>query len=464
MVCYRMSNGSASEKGLRSHETISYLIKIGALARVILAVALFSSFVTHAQNSTPNVAGNWQGTLPVGKGLRIVVQVAKVEAGGAQAMFYSIDQSPNGIPISSLTLQGSSIKFAISAIGGTYDGVVSSDGVSIHGTWTQGQAPPLPLNLERATKDTAWSLDSSPHSVQFVAVDGNVKLEVLDWGGSGRSLVLLAGLGDTAHVFDKFAPKLTTVYHVYGITRRGFGASTAPVPENGNYSADRLGDDVLAVLDALKINHPVLVGHSIAGEELSSVGTRHPERVAGLIYLEAGYQYAFYDRLRGDVTIDSIELRKELEQLGHLFPGMLSSDQKPLIQKMLLTTLPQFTSDLQQQLKTAQLMPASMIPARTQPVDSAVMSGEQEYADIRSPILAIFSVPHDLGPAFQNDSAARAAAEAGDLARTGAQAEAFEKGIPSARVVRLAHASHYVFLSNEVDVLREMNAFLASLR
>jgi hypothetical protein len=57
-------------------------------------------------------------------------------------------------------------------------------------------------------------IDSTSHTVQFVAVENNVKLEVLDWGGSGRPLVLLAGLGDTAHVFDKFAPKLTGAYHV----------------------------------------------------------------------------------------------------------------------------------------------------------------------------------------------------------------------------------------------------------
>ncbi|HXP79866.1 MAG TPA: alpha/beta hydrolase, partial [Verrucomicrobiae bacterium] len=43
--------------------------------------------------------------------------------------------------------------------------------------------------------------DPSPHTVQFVTVDTNVKLEVLDWGGVGRPLVLLAGGGNTAHVF-----------------------------------------------------------------------------------------------------------------------------------------------------------------------------------------------------------------------------------------------------------------------
>ena len=98
--------------------------------------------------------------------------------------------------------------------------------------------------------------DSATHTAQFVPVETNVRLEVLDWGGSGRPLVLLTGLGDTAHVFDKFAPKLTGAYHVYGITRRGFGASGAPPPSANNYSADRLGDDVLAVLDALNSTSP----------------------------------------------------------------------------------------------------------------------------------------------------------------------------------------------------------------
>jgi non-heme chloroperoxidase len=78
-----------------------------------------------------------------------------------------------------------------------------------------------------AQEPAPWH-DPSPHTVQFVTVDKDVKLEVLDWGGTGRPIVLLAGLGDTAHVFDDFAPKLTTGYHVYGITRRGFCASSAP--------------------------------------------------------------------------------------------------------------------------------------------------------------------------------------------------------------------------------------------
>src|SRR6516165_2158390 len=158
-----------------------------------------------------------------------------------------------------------------------------------------------------AQETPAWK-DPSLHSISFVTVDKDVRLEVLDWGGSGRPLVLLTGLGNNAHVFDNFAPKLTPDYHVIAITRRGYGASTIAA---SGYDANRLGDDVLSVLDSLNLKGPVLVGHSIAGEELSSVGSRHPERVAGLIYLDAAYPYAF-DNGKG-TTME--ELRRDTQLL-----------------------------------------------------------------------------------------------------------------------------------------------------
>jgi hypothetical protein len=94
---------------------------------------------------------------------------------------------------------------------------------------------------------------------QFVTVAPDVKLEVLDWGGSGRNLVLLAGGGNTAHVYASLAPKLAKHFHVYGITRRGAGQSSAPP---SGYTAKQFGDDVVAVLDALHLLKPVLDGLS----------------------------------------------------------------------------------------------------------------------------------------------------------------------------------------------------------
>jgi non-heme chloroperoxidase len=162
----------------------------------------------------------------------------------------------------------------------------------------------------RLEQSSTWH-DPSPHTIRFVSVEKDVKLEVLDWGGNDRSLVLLAGSGNTAHIYDDIAAKLAEKYHVLG-TRRGFGASSSP---GSGYTADRVRDDVVAVLDALKMVHPVLVGHSIAGEELSSVGTRYSARIAGLVYLDAGYLYAYQNPASRDLAPELDAVQKRVEQL-----------------------------------------------------------------------------------------------------------------------------------------------------
>ena len=124
----------------------------------------------------------------------------------------------------------------------------------------------------------------SPVVTAFVAVDEAVRLEVIDWGGTGRPVILLAGSGNTAHVFDEFAPRLRDCCHVYAITRRGFGASSRP---DSGYDDQRLADDVLAVIDALHLTAPVLVGHSMAGGEMTTLGSQHFDRLGGLVYLDA---------------------------------------------------------------------------------------------------------------------------------------------------------------------------------
>src|ERR1700719_1204926 len=81
----------------------------------------------------------------------------------------------------------------------------------------------LLLTMPLRTQESGVWRDPSRHRVRFVRVEPDVRLEVLDWGGAGRPLVLLAGSGNTAHVFDDFAPRLTGFCHAYGITRRGYG-------------------------------------------------------------------------------------------------------------------------------------------------------------------------------------------------------------------------------------------------
>jgi non-heme chloroperoxidase len=153
-----------------------------------------------------DITGNWQGTLiiPQGKPLRIVLQFTRDDSGTRKTTFYSIDQDTESFRPDSITMQDPTVKLVLRLVQGSYEGKLSADRNSINCTCIQGS--PLVLIFQNATKATAWPLDASPHTVQFVTVEPGVKLEVLDWGGTGRPPVFLAGLGDTAHVFDDFAP------------------------------------------------------------------------------------------------------------------------------------------------------------------------------------------------------------------------------------------------------------------
>jgi non-heme chloroperoxidase len=300
--------------------------------------------------------------------------------------------------------------------------------------------------------------DTSPHIVRMIPVEKDVQLEVLDWGGMGRPLVLLAGLGDKAHVYDKFAPKLTERYHVYGITRRGFGASSAPQPNATNYSTARLGEDVIAVMDALHLSKPVVAGHSVAGEELSYIGVYHPEKVAGLIYLDAGYPYALYDEVNGALLMDALALRNQLAQLSGNFP-----DDPLKYLDDLKGSLQNVEKEVEQQRQDVEFMPPPPPGQKMPAILLAIRSGQERFTTFGVPALIIFADPHDLGSALKDNPKARAAMQAADARDTERQAVAFERQVPSAHVVRIPNANHYIFRSNEADVLREIDAFIQAL-
>ena len=233
--------------------------------------------------------------------------------------------------------------------------------------------------------------DTSSHTVQMVPVAEGVDLEVLDWGGSGRPLVFLAGLGATAHDFDAFAPRFTAHHHVYAITRRGFGASSKPSPDANNYGAEQLGDDVLAVIDALKLDHPVLVGHSLAGEELSSAASRHPEKLAGVIYLDAAYAYGYYalgnlNPTDANLTMDINDLHKKVQALAPLW--LQPQGGPAAIDLLLKNDVPQLQADLEAARKAMQELPPAPMPpmppgAVQSPqakINTAIYEGVEEFA------------------------------------------------------------------------------------
>jgi pimeloyl-ACP methyl ester carboxylesterase len=90
---------------------------------------------------------------------------------------------------------------------------------------------------------------------------GDVRLAVRDSGGDGTTAVLLHGLGAPQRSWDRVAPLLAPHLRVVTYDQRGHGRSAAA----SDYSLDAFLADLQAVLDALAVKHPLLVGHSLGG-------------------------------------------------------------------------------------------------------------------------------------------------------------------------------------------------------
>lgn len=406
----------------------------------VLFLLLASPLFADAQQ----LDGVWAGTLHGQKDSRIVLRIRPAEIRGSYRGVAYVDNRGMDIPIDLVGSEGDHVSLSIGMLGVHFNAFLSTDGSAMTGEWT-GSGAQHPLELHRTTEEQAWTTDTSSHRITHVTVDNDIEVEVLDWGGTGSAVVLLAGLGNNAHVFDTFAPKLAQTFHVYGITRRGLGASSYPPPTAENYAANRLGDDVFAVITSLRLDHPLLIGHSIAGSELSSVGTRHPEAIRGLVYLDAAYAYAFYDEKHPDANIALNGFRDRLAAIRIAVPP---PQQAEAIKRFLELDTAQLRNVLEVRLKEIEALPKMPVEAGPPPSFNsleAIVNGEQKFLGPQCPVLAIFALE-------------------GDRARIEQQATAVAANAPQAKIVKLSPAKHYVFLTNEADVLREINSFASSLK
>lgn len=312
----------------------------------------------------------------------------------------------------------------------------------------------LLLSNEFVTKRTGVELyDTSGHTETFVTVEPGVQLEVLDWGGTGETMVLLTGLGDNAHVYDRFAYQFTDRFHVIGITRRGFGRSSKP--DHGYDVHTRASDDI-AVLDALGIERAVVVGHSIAGTEMSALAVAYPDRVSKLVYLDAldlasGGWSALPQPPPPPPPTDA-----DLVSLQRFAAYSVRTDgyEKPL-------------AELAHFVKTD--LAGRVVDTVTPPdISKKIYAGLEPaaYDQIQAPALGIFNLfspqyrlPYyeDLsGPAkvkFDDSIAALSPWNAGAIER-------FRSEVANSHVIELLDTNHYIFIVDEALVVREMRKFL----
>jgi len=151
-----------------------------------------------------DLTGTWQAD---GKPQR-VLKLHKA-GHGYHGDFYDLGPeaafTPRYNSVSGILLSGNDVHFSLDKADGSFDGTLSNDGRTLAGTWNMLYFPTQAITFVRASAKDAWVPDPSLHKTHFVTVQHGVRLEVLDWGGSGPPLIFLAGLGGTGHSFDGFA-------------------------------------------------------------------------------------------------------------------------------------------------------------------------------------------------------------------------------------------------------------------
>lgn len=294
---------------------------------------------------------------------------------------------------------------------------------------------------------------------------GGESFHYCDYGGRGSALIFLAGLGNSAHIFDTFAPRFTSNFHVLALTRRGFGESSQP---RTGYDTATLVQDLAENLTALKIERAILVGHSIAGSELMHFAIRFPERTQALIFLDAAYDRSGFEKRLLQLAL--------LDALPPAPPGPSGKEKESVAGYRQYITRTRGVTWPESEVRATQIFDAKehYKGERTSGrISQAVMRGESRaaFSEIKAPTLSLYATKRSVAQDFPwirrsditqwqlHEQATRC--ENFQQQYESDQRKRFRKALPNADVEELPGASHYLFLSHPEQTEQRMRVFLS---
>jgi pimeloyl-ACP methyl ester carboxylesterase len=270
-------------------------------------------------------------------------------------------------------------------------------------------------------------------------------------------------------------------YHVLAITRRAHGRSSAP---STGYGYTRLGEDVMRVIDAMGVSRPIVIGHSFAGEEMHVLGARYPEKIAGLVYVDAAFD-------RGDNSD-----QEAYNAVAKSLPGSPGPTPDDLAS---FTTLRSFLVRVQgaagpEAHLRVRFLPnpdgsirgqwAPELPIR-QEITKEMQAASKPYnpEPVRVPALAIYAVPKSVEDLMRRGSTSRSRFTEDFIASTTKDQtlrERVEKLFQLTRARFEGHANwfkmfaqngrvtevsgpHYIFMTNTGEVVEQIQAFVSSI-
>jgi pimeloyl-ACP methyl ester carboxylesterase len=138
-----------------------------------------------------------------------------------------------------------------------------------------------------------------PHWTEAHAATNGIDTHYLRTGGGRPPVVLLHGLTDNGACWGRLARDLEADYDLIMPDARGHGRSSAPP---AGYRAEDRAADALALIDALDLDRPALIGHSMGGLTAAMVAAAAPGRVRGVVLEDPAFipPAAWAENARGD--------------------------------------------------------------------------------------------------------------------------------------------------------------------
>ncbi len=312
-----------------------------------------------------------------------------------------------------------------------------------------------PKEAPPAATQTEWT-DPASHTSGFVTVNG-VRLNYLDWGGTGPFLILIHGYGDNPHAFDDLAPAFTDRFHVIGYARRGHGRSES----KGPYDVATLTEDLRQLMDSLKISKADLAGWSMGGDEVTAMAGTHPDRVGKIVYLDAGYDWAdpanvvAFDSIPADLTPPPSAMKSyQSYRASHLATWFPALDDPGRVEA--------YIRDLVDVQADGSVLPA-MDDSAGVALYHTLLNDRRDYPKVKAPALAIYA--ETFFDTVHGDSAQRVKNLAWERKFFAPFREAsiarIRKELPQVEVVRVpgTHAD-FLFVARD-QVVAAMRRFLA---
>ena len=229
-------------------------------------------------------------------------------------------------------------------------------------------------------------------------------------------------------------------------------------------NTQRLSEDIVRVLDTLKLSKPILIGHSFGGQDQTILAENHPERIAALVYLNSAE----------DPTVTDYGVRppdgKRLPATKR-DPPDFSSFQAYRVSEMRIHGVAFPEAEVRQQYAANPDGTVGKYLVSSQ-VREAMFKGleKPDFTRIKVPVLAFFAAPISLEdeilkyqPRNEDQRSAVEQQYRFEMAVRDRHVQDLKKGVPSARIVELSNANFYIFLSNEGDLLRELQSFINAL-